>query len=323
MTSTPALFDYFPEPAFQVSCAPGLDAVESWFHGRPNLELRVGQVMRQSIDEVLDGQRTGRYDIRQLEKTEKTYLGTKVEILLRNEFDLVPGSSMDYSVAGHDVDSKFSLSSGWMIPTEAVGEICLVSTADDVRGTFSVGLVRAMEAALTKGGNKDSKRSLSKEGKTAIRWLVKDGSLPENLLLKMPEIDLDLVVKAGGTSGSSRRGGQQRVNELFRREWVQGRVVGRSTILTVARQDDGPKRVRDARIHLRPEGIVVLGHQGEHPRIARELDLTVPSKGQWTAVRLVMSEDPGRAGTVIGGTRYSVALSDESSAAAPILTGEG
>ncbi|MGW4645093.1 NaeI family type II restriction endonuclease [Kitasatospora sp. NPDC004289] len=316
MTSTPGLFDYVPEPPFAATWAE-VDEVEAWFRARPDLEHRLGGVLRQSIDEVLDGQRTGRYDIAKAEKTEKTYLGTKVEILLRNEFDLAPGNSMDYTVSGHEVDSKFSLSAGWMIPTEAVGQICLVSTANDVLGSFAVGLVKADAALLTNGENKDGKKSLSKMGKSAIRWLVENGDLPENLLLNMPKADRILVEKAGGVSLNGKRGGQQRVNELFRREWVQGKLVGRSTILTVARQDDGPKRVRDARKHLRPEGIVILGHQGDHPRIARDLGLAVPRKGEWTAVRLVASEDQSRAGVVIAGTRHSVALPGETGAPAP------
>ncbi len=44
---------------------------------------------------------------------------------------------MDYLVAGEDVDAKWSMrSGGWMIPTEAVGELCLCMTADDDRSDF-------------------------------------------------------------------------------------------------------------------------------------------------------------------------------------------
>jgi len=42
-----------------------------------------------------------------------------------------------------------------------------------------------------------------------------------------------------------------------------------------------------ARDKLRPEGILILGHQGSDPVIARELDLPVPSKGELLSVRVV------------------------------------
>src|SRR5690349_20771968 len=86
----------------------GLLAVLDWLRRQPRMEQRFGAVLRQSIDEVLDGQRTGRYDLEALESTEKTYLGTKVEIVARSAFELGRGDYMDYSIAGHEVDAKFT-----------------------------------------------------------------------------------------------------------------------------------------------------------------------------------------------------------------------
>ena len=63
-----------------------------------------------------------------------TYIGTKVEIVIQAEFGLQRGNRMDYLVDGQDVDAKWSIKSGgWMIPTEAVRELCLCMTADDDR----------------------------------------------------------------------------------------------------------------------------------------------------------------------------------------------
>ncbi|MBK8006821.1 MAG: hypothetical protein IPK12_23875 [Gemmatimonadetes bacterium] len=55
--------------------------------------ILLGDIVRQAIDEVVDGPRTGRWDIDQLTKTEKTYIGTKVEIIVRNELDLDAGQA--------------------------------------------------------------------------------------------------------------------------------------------------------------------------------------------------------------------------------------
>jgi len=103
-----------------------LQAVVDFFKTRGDLVDVIGNALRQSFDEVIDGPRTGRYRIEELEKTEKTYIGTKVEIILRNELTLPRGVVLDNLISGHEVDTKFSLTGDWMIPREAVGQICLL-----------------------------------------------------------------------------------------------------------------------------------------------------------------------------------------------------
>ncbi|MFD4523168.1 NaeI family type II restriction endonuclease [Streptomyces sp. NPDC058470] len=273
--------------------------VHKWFRMQPNLEVRFGQTLRQSIDEVLDGQRTGRFNMKDLEKTEKTYLGTKVEIITRAEFELGRGNKMDFSIAGHDVDSKFTSGDNWTIPREADGHICLLIKASDHKASYQVGLLRIHDDFLNLGANRDGKRTPSAAGRDAIEWIIPEGKLPENILLTLSEQDREAIFKTGLS-------GQSRTNELFRR--VQGRSVNRNTVLTVARQDDSPKRVRDARHHLRSAGIMILGHQKQHPYIARDLGLRVPEKGSWVAVRVAHLDNTqsARRSTRISGQDYAV-----------------
>lgn len=257
-----------------------VERVREWFSSRDEAVTRFGRAIRQSFDEVYDGQRTGRYSIDQLAKVEKTYIGTKVELLVQNEFALARGSTLDYVVDGIEVDAKWSMAEGgWMIPLEAVGQICLCMTASDGDSLFSVGLVRADDEILG-APNRDKKRSLTSAGRDEIAWIGYRATLPENILMHLGSDDRDAVLDAA-------KSGQQRVNELFRR--VRGRIIDRNTVLTVARQDDGPKRVRDARLHLQREGILILGHQNDHPRIARACGLPVPAKGTWVSVRVIPS----------------------------------
>jgi len=260
----------------------GLDRAVAWFRAQPRMEERFGAAIRQSFDEVFDGQRTGRFRLEQLSKVEKTYIGTKVEIVVQAEFELQRGARMDYLVDEQEVDSKWSMTSGgWMIPTEAVGELCLCLTADDNRSEFHVGLVRTDENRLRTSRNKDKKRRLNDDGLSLMSWLANPGVLAENLLLHLDEATRSSILNFSLS-------GQRRVTELFRR--VQGRVVRREVVLTVAQQDDGPKRVRDARKALYPEGLVILGHQGSHPRIARDLGFAVPPKGSWLSCRVVREQ---------------------------------
>ena len=91
-------------------------------------------------------------------------------------------------------------------------------------------------------------------------------------------------------------------------------------MLTVAQQDDPPKRVRDSRLRLRQEGILILGHQGDHPRIARAFGLPMPSKGQWVSARVTPKEPAHTAPSVsIRGTEYRLALAEDSQEPAPLL----
>ncbi len=282
----------------------------NWFRSQSRMAERFGAAIRLSLDEVFDGQRTGRYSLHQLSKVEKIYIGTKVEIVIQAEFGLQRGDRMDYLVDGEEVDAKWSMRSrGWMIPTEAVGELCLCITAEDNRSTFSVGIVRADEANLRTSTNKDQKRRFNDDGIAAMAWLVRSGNLPENLLLHLSDETRSAILDYGSS-------GQQRVNQLFRR--VHNKVVRREVVLTVAQQQDPPKRVRDARKALRQEGILVLGHQGSHPGIAEGLELDVPRKGSWIATRVVRADPDGTDSVVIGDERWRRAAPGDPVCAGPI-----
>ena len=52
---------------------------------------RFAAVLRDTLDQLLDGRRRGRFDYRDLYKTEKTYMGTLVEINLQRAFDFEDG----------------------------------------------------------------------------------------------------------------------------------------------------------------------------------------------------------------------------------------
>jgi len=287
-----------------------LDRAVHWFQSQPEMENRFGAAIRQSFDEVFDGQRTGRYSLAELSKVEKTYIGTKIEIVIQAEFGLTRGQRMDYLVDEQEVDAKWSMKSGgWMIPTEAVGELCLCMTADDAKSTFAVGIVRADDMRLRTSANKDKKRQLNDGGMGAMAWLANPGPLAENLLLH-----LDATTRGAVLDYSL--SGQRRVNQLFR--LVHNRVVRREVVLTVAQQDDGPKRVRDARKHLQPEGIVILGHQGQHPAIAAAFDLEPPPKGSWIACRVAPSAPRSTDSVAVAGATWRLATHDDPPQPGPI-----
>ena len=221
---------------------PELAAVAAELRGLDGDGSLMAAAIRGALDMLLDGQHTGRYRWDQLHKTEKTHAGTLVEIALARMLRLADGAALDYTIAGADVDCKFSHRlGGWMIPPEADGKLMLLVQASDEDGTWSAGLLRAAEANLRPASNRDGKRALSERGRAAVCWLHARATLQENALIRLPGRDVDAIF--------ARPSGQQRVNELFRR--AQRMRVSRTVVATVAMQDDyheaGPRRRRGAR----------------------------------------------------------------------------
>ena len=251
---------------------------------------RIASALRRTIDLLLDGRHTGRYRWDQLHKTEKTHAGTLVEIGLQREFGFADGAVLDYSIAGAEVDCKFSQRvGGWMIPPEAFGMLLLLVSASDEQGRWCAGLVRARSQHLRTAPNRDLKRGLNEAGTGAIRWLHLRAPLAENALLRLPTRTVAGILALPS--------GQQRVNELFRR--AQGRRITRAVIATVAQQDDYMKRVRaggGARDQLRGEGIVILGGYGSHRETAAALGLPAPGPGEFVSARLVRRRGSGSSG---------------------------
>lgn len=97
----------------------------------------MARVFRSTFDQLYDGQRTGRYRLDQLFKTEKTHFGTLIEINLQRELRLQDVKILDFTIAGHEVDCKYSHTSQWMLPIESFDQIALVTQANDTTSTWS------------------------------------------------------------------------------------------------------------------------------------------------------------------------------------------
>jgi hypothetical protein len=277
-------------------------------HGR-----RIAHVLRATFDQLYDGQRTGRYRWDQLHQTERDGCGPLVEINLHREFQFGDGDTLDYKIAGAEVDCKYSQTlGGWMIPPEAQGHLCLLVWAADASSCWSMGLVRVTPERLNTGGNRDRKATLNQAGREAITWLFDGAALPPNILLQLDRSEVDRIMAL--------KSGQQRINEIFR--VAMGRIVGRGVVATLGQQDDYMKRVRangGARTVLQREGIVILGQYGSHAAIARALGVPVPGRGDSVSVRLAPASAPGPGVAQIDGALWRVAAASDPCVHAPAL----
>src|SRR5258708_16036194 len=109
--------------------------------GLKKLTEEIPQILRKAIDEVIDTPRTNRFTLAETEKTEKTYLGTKIEILLRAHLSLSKGRFLDLSIGGVDTDIKNTMGGNWTIPMEAFDHPSLLVKENERAAIFSFGLV--------------------------------------------------------------------------------------------------------------------------------------------------------------------------------------
>jgi hypothetical protein len=268
-------------------------------------------VLRETLDQLYDGVHTGRYRWDQLYKTEKTHCGTLVEINLQREFKFDDGFSMDFLIDGVEVDCKYSQSlGGWMIPPESMGHVCLLVTANDEQANWSLGAVRIHDSILTKGGNRDAKRSITAQGRKQIHWIHQKSPLPPNVLLQLPRLVVDEIMAMPS--------GQQRVDQIFR--VAQEKIIGRGVVATLAQQNDYMKRVRyngGARSRLQLEGIIILGHYDEHRSIAQTLEVPMPDRGESVSVRVAPADGQERDVVRLDGQLWRKARPSDPVVAAP------
>jgi hypothetical protein len=221
--------------------------------GQQRFEEKLRSFFRSAIDEVIDTARTGRHFFKQLEKTEKTYLGTKFEILLRDWLQVPRGVRLDLLIGEREVDVKSTTGggSGWMIPPEAIDQFCILLRVNEASAKCAFGLARARQEYLRTSQNRDAKTSFSAAGTSHIWWLVSDFGYTPNFWARIDDALQRKIMGAGK--------GKMRLAALF--EHCLGIPVSRVQVAAIAAQDDFMKRIRrngGARDLLAPKGIAIL-----------------------------------------------------------------
>lgn len=240
---------------------------------------RMAHLIRDCMDAVIESAPAGRGDLSDAPPSMLAALGVEVARETRHEFDLDGGNRLTMRMADVEFDVHFSLlGPNWLIPPEAVNEICLVVLADESRSVWSAGLVRVQDKLLEPGlRNQDAPRALRPSAVVgAVEWLHQDAELPENLLVSIPGPDRAAILSRGS--------GTERLAELFRR--VRNRPIPIATVRTVARQPEVARRIRDARRVLDAEGITVLGHRPDDLAVAERLGVPAPGADEWVSVRV-------------------------------------
>ena len=225
--------------------------------GKKALREKFPKIIRKALDEVIDTPRTGRLTLDQIEKTEKTYIGTKVEILFRSLIGF-PKGILDLNIDGVDVDIKNTVGSNWTLPPEVLNKPCILISSNEKTGLCNLGLVVVRPEYLSKGTNRDEKKTIAKSNFGNIRWLLYEFSYPKNIWESADPALVKRIFKS--------KSGAERLVQMFKE--MQGVPITRTVIEGIAQQKDYMKRLRKnggARDKLAADGIALLS--GAYDRV--------------------------------------------------------
>ncbi len=253
------------------------DAIYRAAGGQEKFETKIPAMLRKAIDEVIDAPRSGRLTLDEIDKTEKTYLGTKIEILLRNILGLKRGRHLDLLIDGVEVDVKNTIGRAWTIPNETLDHPCILISTNEITARCSFGLIFITSQSLNSGRNRDQKTTIKAAELVNVHWLLRDAPYPENFWQGLePESRHSIMNPVSGTD---------RVAMLFRLR--QRQPISRKLIEVVAQQKDFMKRIRKnggARDQLAREGIAVLWGK-KHRSLIAELGLTKCSTDEFISIK--------------------------------------
>ncbi|MFF2726409.1 NaeI family type II restriction endonuclease [Streptomyces sp. NPDC058008] len=257
-----------------------LQAVLSWLNSHPTAHLYT-EAIRNSIDYVLDGGRTGRFDLKSpdVHPGERASVGAKLEYEVLRVFSLPKTKPLDTLIAGAPVDIKATIGNNWSIPTEAHCQLCICTQIQLKKNRHRSWLVRTHRSWLYRGaGNKDGKRGLAVDARNNWSVPLYDwADLPVNPLRHLNDEEAAQVL-------AEKPGQVKRLLMMFR--FLEGHIIPRNVILTVgAGRDDPMRRARQARDEAVKEGLTILCGDWVDSRSEAAARGIALGAGEWIALR--------------------------------------
>lgn len=256
-----------------------LQSVSSWFSKYPVGDFYT-EAIGNSIDYVLDGGRTGRFDLQlpTVHTGERASVGAKLEYEVMRVFKLPKTKPLDSTINGIPVDFKATITRNWAIPSEAHCQICVCTRIDLSKNRHRTYLVRAHRSWLHEGENRDGKRGLAAHARDLWSLPLYDWTpLPVNPLRYLTESQADEVL-------APKPGQVKRLLKMF--QYLEGLVIPRNVIMTVgAGKDDPVRRARETRPLAVEMGLEILcGDWVESRDIAAARGVRL-RPGEWLALR--------------------------------------
>ncbi|MFB7426840.1 NaeI family type II restriction endonuclease [Streptomyces hydrogenans] len=248
--------------------------------GRHDLAAGFTEAIRSSVDYVLDGGRTGRYNLlsEDVHPGERASVGAKLEYEVQRVFKWEKAKPLDIELSGVPVDLKTTVGDNWAIPTEAHCHLCVCTQIRLKDNTHRSWLIRTHTSWLYRGkGNKDGKRGIAVDARNQWGVPLYDWTkLPINPLTLLTESQAEAVFELG-------QGQEVRLLRLF--TYLPRIVIERSVILTVcAGRQDPMRRARAIKARAAAQGITLLCGTWVNDRIAAEAHGFQLGAGDWVAI---------------------------------------
>ncbi|WP_078965824.1 NaeI family type II restriction endonuclease [Streptomyces aureocirculatus] len=257
-----------------------LQSVASWLSSHPVADAYT-EAIRNSIDYVLDGGRTGRFDLMspEVHPGERASVGAKLEYEILRILGLPKTRPLDTLIADVPVDIKVTVGDNWAIPTEAHCQLCICTQIQLKKNRHRSWLVRAHRSWLYRGkGNKDQKRGLAVQAREQWSLPLYDwAELPVNPLRYLTEEQVSQVL-------AKKPGQVRRMLKMF--HFLEGHIIPRNVFLTVGSGKQDPmRRARQLRDLAAKEGLTVLcGTWVDSRDQAAARGITL-QPGEWIALR--------------------------------------
>ncbi|MEC4018121.1 NaeI family type II restriction endonuclease [Streptomyces sp. H27-D2] len=238
------------------------------------------EAIRSAIDYVLDGQRTGRFDLLspKVHPGERASVGAKLEYEVLRSFDWPKAKPLDTSISGAAVDIKATVGDNWAVPSEAHCQLCLCTKIQLKKNRHRTWLMRTHRSWLYRGsGNKDGKRGIAVEALEKWSMPLYDWSpLPVNPLTYLTEEQASEIL-------ADKPGQEQRMLILF--GYLKGVIIPRSVLETVgAGKRDPVRRARAIKERAAQRGLLLLcGTWQEDRDLAAARNISLP-RDDWIAL---------------------------------------
>ena len=242
--------------------------------GEDQFRERIPTLLRQAVDEVIDTRRSGRFVLNELQNSEKTYIGTKVEIVVRSYLKLPRGTLLDVVIDGVETDIKNTIGTSWMIPKEAVGHPCILIRTDEKKSKCWFGLIVAHGDLLNPGGNQDLKTTIAASHFSNVLWMLYAHDYPRNFWEDVTPVFRNELMRI--TSANARV-------VAFFKHYMQTPISRHVLEGLITPQLDPMKRLRKnggARDQLSREGIALLSGTYNANLIAA-MDLPFCKTDEW------------------------------------------
>ncbi|WP_078966935.1 NaeI family type II restriction endonuclease [Streptomyces sp. WM6378] len=258
-----------------------LQSVLGWLADFPVGEMYT-EAIGNAVDYVLDGGRTGRFDLLspEVHPGERASVGAKLEYEVLRSFGLPKTKPLDTLISDVPVDIKATVGDNWAIPAEAHCQLCICTQIQLKKNRHRSWLVRTHRSWLYRGrGNNDGKRGLAVHARE--NW-----SVPLYDWTDLPVNPLRFLTGDQASRVLAKKPGQMR-RLLMMFGYLEGRIIPRSVILTVgAGKDDPTRRARGKEIReaAAREGLTLLCGQWVESREAAAARGIALGPGDWIAL---------------------------------------